>query len=170
MCLFVFAVDCRTYMNVIMYNFLSLYANKASCKYVLLSHHGQLCYFCFPSFEFMGLHLCATPVSRWNCKMQELYFFWYKGILPTRIQEGWGRCMKMHAHMLFTSASHPASPLTFHIQTPGIWNEMAWSWVWAAVIGRQKPAMLSEAKCCQKAIMEDGYMLSLPAFCPINID
>lgn len=44
--------------------------------------------------------------------------------------------MKMHAHMLFTTASHPASPLTSHIRTPGICNETARSWVWAAAVGR----------------------------------
>lgn len=78
--------------------------------------------------------------------------------------------MKMHAHMLFTSASHPAFPVTSHIQTPGIWNEMAWSWVWAAAIQRQESAMLSEAKSCQKAIREDGYLLSMLDLCLINTE
>lgn len=60
-----------------------------------------------------------------------------KGILPAIIREGWGRSMKMYAHMLFTSASHPTSPLISHIHTPGNWYKMAWSWLWAAFIRRQ---------------------------------
>lgn len=148
--------------------FPSLCATGVACKFIHWAIMDSCIPFCLPpltSWAFM----CVQPhVCRRNCKMQELYFFWCKGILPARIQEDWGH-IKMHAHMLFTSASHPAS-LTSHIQTPGTWNKMAWSWEWAAVMGRRKTVMLSKAKCCEKAIMEDGCLLSMPALCLINID
>lgn len=88
-----------------------------------------------------------------------------KGILPTRIQEGWGRCMKMHVHMLFTSASHPDFP------HPNTWN-LEWNGLVMGVGSRDwktgKLTMLSKAKSCQKVIMEDGYLLSMPALYLIN--
>lgn len=37
------------------------FAIRVACKYVLLSHHGQLRFLLYAAFEFMGLHVCATP-------------------------------------------------------------------------------------------------------------
>ena len=68
--------------------FLSVLKGLLTSQYALLSLHGQLSSFLPFSLSSLAFMYVKLHVCRWNCKMHELYFFWYKGISPARIQEG----------------------------------------------------------------------------------